>query len=234
MAAAALSGAVALPAAPSAATTLSDLANRAQRQQSGLFGSAEFRSSSLTGLPQWQRVLTKMRRERAAFEACAADRSRCTTPVLKSWGQIINDVAQRSRLDRIKAVNRFFNRWPYKTDTAVYGRSEYWATPSEFMARSGDCEDYSIAKFFALRQVGFRNEELRIVVLWDEIRALGHAVLAVETQGGTLILDSLSDLVVNHQRYRHYIPQVSMNESARWAHVTPGRKIPSPLARRRQ
>ena len=47
------------------------------------------------------------------------------------------------------------------------------------MRMSGDCEDYAIAKFFALRQLGFGAEQMRIVILWDEIRGIGHAVLAV-------------------------------------------------------
>ena len=103
-------------------------------------------------------------------------------------------------------------------DRELYGVSEFWATPREFMKRSGDCEDYSIAKFFVLRDLGFSNDQLRIVILKDRIRGIGHAVLAVYALGDILILDSLSDLIFSHRKYRHYVPQYSMNETTRWAH----------------
>lgn len=184
----------------------------------GLLMSNEFRSESLDGLPQWTRVLDVTGRGNA-FERCVADDRQCTSPTLKSWRTLIHSATGLSRREKIKVVNEFFNRWPYKRDPEVYGVSEYWATPDEFMARSGDCEDYSIAKYFALRQLGFAKEDLRVVILMDRIRAIGHAVLAVYHEGDILILDSLSNLITSHERYRHYVPQYSMNETTRWSHV---------------
>ena len=57
------------------------------------------------------------------------------------------------------------------------------------MTYSGDCEDYAIAKFFALRELGFANQELRIAVVYDNLRRIGHAVLAVYVEGDILIGD---------------------------------------------
>lgn len=204
----------------------------AQSQGLALFGSTEFRSGKLAGLPQWSRILRAMAKEGKAFRRCAADAQQCRTPQQKSWRTIITRASGLSRADQLKAVNQFFNRWPYKLDMEVYRRREYWATPAEFLAHSGDCEDYSIAKYFALRQLGFSKDQLRIVVLWDEIRGLGHAVLSYHGNNDILILDSLSNFIVTHKRYKHYIPQVSMNESTRWAHVVRGKKIPTPVATR--
>ena len=127
--------------------------------------------------------------------------------------------------------NSYFNKQPYRQDSEVYGVNEYWATPDEFLRMSGDCEDYAIAKFFALRQLGFDAETMRIVILWDEIRGIGHAVLAVYQTDKILILDNLSELIVPHERYRHYIPQYSMNESSRWAHIH-SKKIPTLMAQK--
>jgi predicted transglutaminase-like cysteine proteinase len=206
---------------PAAAQTLADLVQTSKLAQGGgaLFGSVELKSNSLKGLPQWTRVLGAMAKERKAFDDCAADASLCTSPILKHWRQIITTAAALPRGQRIKAVNDFFNRWPYKLDREVYGVSEYWATPREFMTRSGDCEDYSIAKYFALRKLGFKKEELRVVILMDTIRGIGHAVLAFYGKDEILILDSLSNLILPHSRYKHYVPQYSMNETTRWAHI---------------
>jgi predicted transglutaminase-like cysteine proteinase len=229
----------ALAAGPAGAQTLAEVARAAQGGGGAIFGSAEVRSDSLRGLPQWVRVLNGMRAERGAFEGCAADPARCTTPILKNWRKIITRAGKLSRPEKLKAVNDFFNRWPYKQDKELYGRAEYWATPTEFMARSGDCEDFSIAKYFALRQLGFAKDEMRIVILMDEIRGIGHAVLAVYEGDDILILDSLSNLIVPHDRYRHYRPQYSMNETTRWAHIGGFEKQPKSqykglLARRNQ
>jgi predicted transglutaminase-like cysteine proteinase len=87
------------------------------------------------------------------------------------------------------------------------------------MTRSGDCEDYSIAKYFALRKLGFSADEMRIVILMDQIRGIGHAILAIQEGNDTLILDSLSNLLLSHTAYKHYVPQYSMNETTRWAHI---------------
>ena len=211
---------------PAAAQTLADLVQTNKQTQSGgaLFGSVELRSDSLKGLPQWTRVLGAMNNERRAFNDCAADASLCTTSTLRHWRRIITTAAALPRGQRVKAVNDFFNRWPYKQDREIYGVSEYWATPNEFMARSGDCEDYSIAKYFALRKLGFKKEEMRVVILMDKIRGIGHAVLALYTEDEILVLDSLSNLILPHSRYKHYVPQYSMNETTRWAHIGGPRK----------
>ena len=222
---------VALGASPIRAQSLADIANAAQSTGSGLFGSTEFESGSLAALPQWKRVLGRMRKERLAFEHCAADADQCSSSAQRSWRDLIVEASGLDRKAQLQAVNRFFNRWPYKLDKELYGVNEYWASPSEFMMRSGDCEDYAIAKFFALRQLGFDNDSMRIVILWDEIRAIGHAVVVVYEPEGTLVLDSLSRMIVPHARYGHYIPQYSMNETTRWSHIHK-KKIPQVWAQR--
>lgn len=209
-----------LPAlAPSVqAQTLQDFMKSTREAGQGLFGSTEIASNNLTALPQWLRVLSKMKTERKQFHACLASRAACTTTALKSWRELTEAAKGKPELEKLKIVNAYFNRWPYKVDRELYGVNEFWATPQEFMKRSGDCEDYAIAKFFALRDLGFSNDQLRIVILMDRIRRIGHAVLAVYALGDILILDSLTDLIFSHKKYHHYVPQYSMNETTRWAH----------------
>lgn len=201
--------------------TLSDLIDAAKQSSrgDGLFGSTEIKSNSLRGLAQWSRVVGAVGRQSGEFDRCITDTGACTTSLLKQWRSIIVAATPLSPHEKIRAVNDFFNRWPYKQDRELYGVPEYWATPKEFMSRSGDCEDYAIAKYFALRSLGFTEDSLRVVVLRDRIRGIGHAVLAVYLEDEILILDSLSNLIFPHSRYKHYLPQVSMNESARWAHI---------------
>ena len=40
---------------------------------------------------------------------------------------------------------------------------DYWATPVESLRKGeADCEDYAIAKYFTLRQLGVADDKLRI------------------------------------------------------------------------
>jgi predicted transglutaminase-like cysteine proteinase len=209
-------------------TTLADVAQASQMANlsdgTGLFGSIEVASASFQGLPQWTRVMAVMQAEAPAFDRCLDNAADCGTPVLKNWRKIVTSAEGLGRREKLETVNNFFNRWPYKLDSEIYGLSEYWATPREFMTRSGDCEDYSIAKYFALRKLGFSADEMRLVILMDEIRGIGHAVLAIQEGNDTLILDSLSNLLLSHTAYKHYVPQYSMNETTRWAHIGSFRK----------
>lgn len=223
---------MAAPASPLAAQGLADMVQAVKKSQAGdtLFGSLEFRSDSLKGLPQWTRVIGAMRSLGPTFNGCAASAAACTTPLLQKWRSIVVSAQALPPGERPKAVNQFFNAWPYKVDMELWGVREYWATPKEFMTRSGDCEDYSIAKYYALRNVGYDMEQVRIVALRDRIRGMGHAVLAVYVEDDILILDNLSPIVASHTRYKHYQPQVSMNERSRWAHVDGGAQKAAPAA----
>ncbi len=199
--------------------TVASLGRDAKSRSGGVFNTTEISSKALTALPQWSRVLKQIKRDQGAYKACLASAGSCRTAGQKNWRQVVLSAKGLSRRQKLNTVNKFFNRWPYRQDRQVYGKIEYWATPTEFMRRSGDCEDYSIAKYFALRELGFRADELRVVILMDNIRNVGHAVLAVYEANDILILDSLSNIIFSHKKYRHYEPQYSMNETARWAHV---------------
>jgi len=56
-------------------------------------------------------------------------------------------------LDEMKLFNRFWNKVPYYSDLDHWKVEDYWATPIEMLASNGgDCEDYSIAKYFSLKE----------------------------------------------------------------------------------
>jgi predicted transglutaminase-like cysteine proteinase len=186
----------------------------------GLFGSHEFRSS-LRALPQWTRVMAAAEVQVEAMTRCDPQQETCSAAAL-SWQKIIRQAGGLPPFEQLKAVNVFFNRWPYRLDIDVYGVSEYWATPQEFLRWSGDCEDYSITKYYALRQLGVPPDSMRVVMLIDSIRNIPHSVLAVKSGAESYVLDNLSDLVLPHQKYAHYLPQYSVNEHFRWAHIAPG------------
>ena len=196
-----------------------------------LLGTTEFRAPSLSALPQWQRVLQRIESERSTYRVCADPEGDCPSRGAAAWQAMIRDQRGRPPLHQLDTVNRFLNGWRYKEDSANYGRRDYWASPLEFFQRSGDCEDYAIVKYVSLRKLGFAAEQLRLVVVHDSVRDLAHAVLAVYLDDQVYILDNLTRMVLPQEEVTHYVPYYSINETTRWAHVTPVRTLVSSSAR---
>lgn len=174
-----------------------------------LFNTVEFRGA-LKNLPKWDRVLGAERKD-PTFKSDAVGKVK--------W-QALKDRAEGLSLkEKLKQVNDLFNRMPYRTDMEVWGVEDYWETPREFIHKSGDCEDYAITKYYALRDLGLPASDLRIVILQDTIRNLAHAVLVVYGDGTAYVLDNVSNVIMTHDRLGHYKPQYSVNEEYRWSHV---------------
>ena len=79
------------------------------------------------------------------------------------WDKMIESVRDEKLVVKLKKVNDFFNNIKYMRDDQVWKKKDYWASPFEFMGvGAGDCEDYAIAKYFALRTLGIPDEKLKI------------------------------------------------------------------------
>lgn len=75
--------------------------------------------------------------------------------------ETLNSVKNRSEMEKLEAVNNFFNDVRYASDMKIYGKKDYWATPWEFLAKDrGDCEDFVISKYFALKYLGIDYKKL--------------------------------------------------------------------------
>ncbi len=182
-----------------------------------LFGTLEFKGT-LKKLPKWNGVLRRMRLWKGYFR----DRKTAALPAKSGWLKLKKEIRGLPLLQQVTRVNRFFNRWPYRQDMANYGMRDYWATPAEFLRRSGDCEDYAIAKFYALKELGL-PVSARIVAIRDTIRNIGHAVLVVYVKNTVYVLDNQTNMLLPQSKYRHYVPQYSVNEQYRWMHI-PGKR----------
>ena len=179
------------------------------------------------------RARTRTTRETDIVRACWRDARPLPEPRHHGLGWPAARPRRRAAARQVDAVNGFVNRWQYRADADNYGRSDYWATPLEFFRRSGDCEDYVIAKYRSLRLLGLPAEQLRMVVVQDVVRDLPHAVLAVYLGDEVLILDNLSEAVLPQRRVVDYVPYYSVNEAARWAHTPPATLVVAGAHRRR-
>lgn len=121
----------------------------------------------------------------------------------------------RNELELLGSVNTFFNRLPFVTDLAHWGVEDYWATPAEALASNGaDCEDFSIAKYFALKELGVPIERLRITYVKAVRLNQAHMVLAYYPAQNAvpLILDNLEDKVKPASERADLIPVYSFND----------------------
>ncbi len=187
----------------------------APQTHAGLFGSQELPQRTLSELPDWLSYMERHLREDTPEEICRQS-GLCN---LKPWYSFLESIRGLPKRQQLERVNQYANRQPYIQDIDNYGKADYWAVVKEFLSRSGDCEDYSLTKFFSLRLLGFSNDELRIVVLQDTNLRIGHAVLAVKYGGDELILDNQSRQVISHRNIKHYTPLYTVNEKRWWLHM---------------
>jgi predicted transglutaminase-like cysteine proteinase len=186
-----------------------------------LFRTMELKGKNKT-LARWQRIVNKMAAHKQQYLSNSLPTSGKNQR--QRWKQFKSTIVSASRMQQLRKVNTYFNKWPYRLDEENWGQREYWASPPEFVKKSGDCEDYAIAKYYALRELGVPASSMRIVALMDNIRRLGHAVLVVFHEGDAWVLDNQTKLVLSHSKFSHYVPQFSVNETNRWAHI-PVKKI---------
>lgn len=185
--------------------------------RAGLFGTDETRSNRLTPFPKWTDMLDRDGADRNLGDPSCRSRSlnKCH---ITAWRDFLQFIRNEDRAVQIESVNRLMNQLPYITDPINWGVPDYWATPRQFFIKNGDCEDYAIAKYMSLRELGFSADQLRIVVLKDSNLDIMHAVLAVQDGGRNLILDNQIAQVVEDSSIYHYQPVFSINETSWWRH----------------
>lgn len=145
---------------------------------------------------------------------------------IESWGEFARTQKPTARIRRLieapggevgalQAVNSFFNRIPFLSDATHWAAEDYWATPAETVgSNGGDCEDYSIAKYFLLKEFGVPVERLRITYVKAIRLNQAHMVLAYYAAPGAepLILDNLDDRVQAASHRPDLVPVYSFND----------------------
>lgn len=183
-----------------------------EKPEAALFGSEEARSGDLTPFTKWTGMFARFQEALSTPEGKAV------------IAQLQKDLEQDRNLpleDMTAKVNDLMNRKPYIQDADNWGHSDYWATPVEFLQRGGDCEDYAIAKYTALRALGVPEARLRLAIVHDTFKNVPHAVLVVYADKGPLILDNQVKAVTSGAELKRYRPIFSINQQAWWLHTAP-------------
>ena len=157
----------------------------------------------------------------ASYGSRAAKRGR-------AWFKIMAQSGELTEREKLKKVNRFFNMFRFIDDIKLWGLKNYWATPVEFIGvNGGDCEDYSIAKYFTLLEIGIPEQKMRITMVKAIKLNQYHMVLAYYDTPSSipLILDNLDGEIKPATKRTDLLPVYSFNGTQLWLNKEKGRGV---------
>lgn len=152
--------------------------------------------------------------------------------------QMMNEARDLDEMGKLEKVNDFFNQTPYSPDIKTWGVSDYWATRLEFIGKDkADCEDYVIAKFFTLKDLGVPPSKMFMTYAKSLRFKTGHLVLTYyETPKSVpLVLDNYNYKILPASQRDDLVPIYSFNGdelfNAKQAQI--GKMIPAATRQKR-
>jgi len=136
------------------------------------------------------------------------------------WQSLIENGKSWPEAEKLERVNNFFNgNVEFVDDIILWQKTDYWAAPTEFLAKgAGDCEDYSIAKYFTLVEMGVDESKLRITYVKALALNQAHMVLTYfdSPRAVPLVLDNLKPSIVPATQRSDLQPVYSFNGTGLW------------------
>jgi predicted transglutaminase-like cysteine proteinase len=176
----------------------------------GPFGLVVSRSGAMA--KRWQLLQPALRTDAEILGLCRANPQICPAPAARFLA-IIDAARARSGRARIGEINRAINLAIRPADDlARFHVPDIWTTAlATFATGMGDCEDYAIAKYAALREVGMADADLRLVIVHDRLSGQDHAVVAARLEAEWLILDNRTMRLSDDASMRNVTPLVALD-----------------------
>lgn len=177
---------------------------------------------------KWSDLEGRISTDEKMLATCRLDESKCSQAESR-FLSIVELARKHEGRARLGWLNRAVNMSIKPvSDWAQYGDADYWASPLQTLSSgSGDCEDYAILKYVALRAVGVEADNLRLVIVLDDKRRAEHAVVAVRYEQQWLILDNLTMAIIAAEDASNYRPLFALDSprAVALAAVAPARTI---------
>jgi predicted transglutaminase-like cysteine proteinase len=171
----------------------------------------------------WDFSAISTRTERLYGPATPAARQR-----IDEWAALLNKPSQVRIQDTLNQVNQFFNaRMAFRDDIVVWKQQDYWATPIEFLRKgAGDCEDFALAKYFTLREMGVPANQLRITYVKALELNQAHMVVTWYSTPTAipLVLDNLKTAILPATQRTDLLPVYAFNGEGLWLPQSGGNK----------
>jgi predicted transglutaminase-like cysteine proteinase len=166
---------------------------------------------------KWRKVAADIRAAEPALLSCLANETACS-PAAARFAAIVKEARQHEGRVRLNFVNqRVNNAIRYTSDMTQWSTPDEWSAPlaagkGSFDTGLGDCEDYAIAKYVALRAAGIPAKQLRVLLVRDNIARLDHAVLAANEDGHWYVLDNRWTAAVEDSDVRRFTPLFALDD----------------------
>jgi predicted transglutaminase-like cysteine proteinase len=167
---------------------------------------------------KWRKVADDIRAQEPMLRRCLDDATACS-PAAARFVAIVKEAREHEGRVRLNFVNqRVNNAIRYTSDLTQWGMPDQWSAPfaadnhGSFDTGLGDCEDYAIAKYVALRAAGVPAKHLRVLLVRDNIARLDHAVLAANEDGRWFILDNRWTAAVEDNDVRRFTPLFALDD----------------------
>lgn len=164
-------------------------------------------------IQQWPALLARHKTMMNTYSLCQETGRQCVSAKVSHWQDFLGLLQTQKPLVQLIAVNDYINARPYKQDNWLYNVSDHWADVADFLENSGDCEDFAIAKYFSLRQLGFDTGMMQIMLVYDVYSGTDHAVLRVALNDQLYFLDNRDDVIDRAEFDRRYRPHIAFNET---------------------
>ncbi|MGB5473883.1 MAG: transglutaminase-like cysteine peptidase [Gammaproteobacteria bacterium] len=138
---------------------------------------------------------------------------------ISDWQDMIRASNGLDDMQKLQRTNDFFNKVTFISDIDHWGKEDYWATPLQMLASNGgDCEDFSIAKYFTLRQMGIPAERMRLTYVKALELEQAHMVLTYysTSDADPLVLDNLVMEIRTSSSRTDLLPVYSFNGNGLW------------------
>jgi len=157
--------------------------------------------------------------------------------------KLLHDLKNASEIKKLNTVNTWVNFIRYKSDMKVYGVSDYWATLYEFVGKGkGDCEDYTIAKYYILKELGVDPKKLKFTYVIYKNRKgqkVSHMVLSYlkvpkpKSKDDILILDNNNRLVLPASKRADLVTVIKMINGDTGAKSKKWKKLEAAMKRKK-
>ncbi|MBQ0725167.1 MAG: transglutaminase-like cysteine peptidase [Cycloclasticus sp.] len=138
---------------------------------------------------------------------------------VNAWKTLVKSGTDWPDNKKLNSVNDFINQLVFVDDIVHWKQEDYWATPLQsIVSNGGDCEDFSIAKYFTLSAMGLDEKKLRLTY----VKALSinkpHMVVSYFSHptAEPLLLDNLNEQILPASKRPDLLPVYSFNGSGLW------------------
>lgn len=162
---------------------------------------------------KWRELERDIEADMKTITECREHPGECASPEARQFNAIVDEATAHDGLARIGIINRAINlAIRPQSDWVLHSKEDHWSSPLETLAGgAGDCEDYAIAKYVALRAAGIPTADLRLLIAYDSRAREQHAVVAARFDGRWRLLDNRNLALIEDTNANWYRPMYAID-----------------------